>query len=149
METSSSYKRLAESVKRLVFGERAEMGLKSYKDLLIWQKGIELVKEIYSITSLFPKDEMYGLSSQMQRASVAMPSNIAEGYFRKHRKEFIQFLAIALSSAAELETQITISKSLDKFKHVDFSHAENLTNEIMKMTYVMIDKLHLNLTANR
>jgi four helix bundle protein len=129
--------------------KRAEMGLKSYKDLLIWQKGIELVREIYTLTNLFPKDEMYGLSSQMQRAAVSIPSNIAEGYFRKHRKEFIHFLAIALGSAAELETQITISKSLDKFKHLDFSIAENLTNEIMKMTYVMIDKLHLNLNANR
>ena len=72
----------------------------SYKDLLVWQKGMQLVKELYLLTDKFPKDELYGLTSQMQRAAVAIPSNIAEGYLRNHRKEYVQFLSIALGSAA-------------------------------------------------
>ena len=92
------------------------MKIYSYKDLIVWKKSMELVKEIYYLTGKFPKDETYGLISQMQRAAVAIPSNIAEVYLRGHRKEYIQFLSIALRSAAELETQILICKSLDKFK---------------------------------
>jgi four helix bundle protein len=77
----------------------------------------------------------------MQRAAVAIPSNIAEGYLRKHKKEYIQFLSISLGSAAELETQVLICKSLNKFKSIDFSKAEALLVEIMKMLYVMIEKV--------
>lgn len=72
---------------------------------------------------------------------MTIPSNIAEGYLRRHRKEYIQFLSIALSSAAELETQILICKSLNKFKRINFLKAEELLTEVMKMLYVMIDKM--------
>lgn len=102
---------------------------------------MNLVQEIYLLTEKFPKDEMYGLISQMQRAAVAIPSNIAEGYLRKHRKEFTQFLSIASGSAAELETQILICKSLNKFKHLNFDRAESLLTEVMKMLYVMVEKI--------
>ncbi len=103
---------------------------------------MDLVKEIYLLTGKFSKDELYGLSSQMQRASVAIPSNIAEGYLRNHRKEFTQFLSISLGSAAELETQILICTSLNKFKNLNFDKAQGLLTEVMKMLYVMIQKIH-------
>jgi four helix bundle protein len=77
----------------------------------------------------------------MQRAAVSIPSNIAEGYLRSHRKEYIQFLSISIGSAAELETQILICKSINKFSLVDFSKAEHLTNEILKMLTSLIHKL--------
>jgi len=84
--------------------------MNSYRDLIVWQKSIELVIEIYHLTDLFPKSEIYGLTSQMRRCAVSIPSNIAEGYSRKHRQEYIHFIRIALSSGAELETQIVIAK---------------------------------------
>lgn len=102
---------------------------------------MELVKVVYLLTEQFPKSELYGLASQMQRAAVAIPSNIAEGYLRGHRKEYVQFLSISLSSAAELETQILICKSLSKFDKMDFSEAESLVDEVMKMLYVMIERI--------
>ncbi len=117
------------------------MKINSYKDLIVWQKAMALVKIIYYLTDQFPKGELYGLASQMQRAAVAIPSNIAEGYLRGHHKEYIQFLSIALGSAAELETQILICKSLPKFNKINFSDAESLLTEILKMLYVMIERI--------
>lgn len=117
------------------------MVIRTYKDLIVWQKSMDLVKEIYLLTEKFPKSEVYGLSSQMQRASVVIPSNIAEGYLRKHKKEYAQFLSISLGSAAELETQILICQSLDKFKDIDFSNAQSLVTEVMKMLYVLIERI--------
>ena len=78
----------------------------------MWRRAIQLVKRIYLITKDFPKEEIYGLSSQMRRAAVSIPSNIAEGKTRQSKNEYIQFLYIALGSASELETQIIISKEL-------------------------------------
>ena len=86
--------------------------IRTFKDLKVWQKGIELVKEIYKITKDFPKDELYGLTSQMRRSAVSIPSNIAEGFRRRYNKEHKQFLSIALGSCAELETQKIIAKEL-------------------------------------
>jgi len=82
--------------------------IKNFQDLRIWQKGIEVVKDIYILTKKFPKEELYGLTSQMRRSAVSIPSNIAEGFRRYHNKEYKQFLYIALGSCAELETQIII-----------------------------------------
>lgn len=87
--------------------------IRTFRDLKVWQKGMELVKEIYRITTGFPREEQYGLSVQMRRASVSIPSNIAEGFRRQYNKEHKQFLAIALGSCAELETQVAISKELN------------------------------------
>ncbi len=80
------------------------MKVKDYKDLKVWQKGIEIVDKIYSITDHFPKDELYGLANQMRRSAISIPSNIAEGFVRNHLKEYIQFLYIPLGFCAELET---------------------------------------------
>lgn len=113
--------------------------IKSYKDLMVWQKSIRLVREIYLVTAQLPKEEIYGLSSQMRRAAISMPSNIAEGQQRRGTKEFIQFLKIAYGSGAELETQLVILKDL--YTKVDISKAEFLLDEIQKMLNSLINKL--------
>lgn len=114
---------------------------KSYKDLTVWQKSMELVIEIYDLTDKFPKSEMYGLTSQMRRAAVAIPSNIAEGQKRAHSKEFLQFLYISYGSGAELETQIQISKRLPKLKNLNYTKTEATLLEVMKMLNVLISSL--------
>lgn len=92
--------------------KKTKNGIKSFRDLTIWNDSIALVKTIYEITSAFPKTELYGLTSQIRRAAVSVPSNIAEGHTRNHRAEFRQFLFIALGSLAELETQTIIASEL-------------------------------------
>ncbi len=106
------------------------MPVNSYKDLTVWQKSIELVKAVYFITKSLPKSELFGLISQMQRAAVAIPSNIAEGFGRKHRKEFSHFLSIAFGSALELETQLAIVER--QYPAVNVSRANSLLTEIQK-----------------
>ncbi len=86
--------------------------IKSFRDLEVWKLGKEIVLEIYSWTKLFPKEELYGLVVQMRKAGVSIPSNIAEGFNRRHNKEYRQFLCIALGSCAELETQLEIACDL-------------------------------------
>ena len=86
--------------------------MNSYKDLVVWQKAIDLTIEIYSLTNLFPKEEMYGLVSQIRRSAVSIPSNIAKGQARKYHQQFSHFLSIAQGSLAELETQIIIAIKL-------------------------------------
>lgn len=111
----------------------------SYKDLIVWRRGIELVREIYSVTNKFPRNELYGLTSQMQRAAVSIPSNIAEGQQRKNLKEYLQFLRIALGSLAELETQMIIAK--DIYPNIDYKKVNPLMLEVQKMLNVLIKKL--------
>ena len=86
--------------------------IRSFRDLDVWKKGIEIVKDMYKTVDGFPKREFYGLSNQMQRCSVSIPSNIAEGFNGFHNKEYRQFLYVALGSCAELETQIEIAVEL-------------------------------------
>ena len=115
--------------------------IKTYRDLQIWKKGIELVKEIYVITENFPKQELYGLVSQVRRSAVSIPSNIAEGFRRFHNKEYKQFLYVSLGSCAELETQITIAKEL---KYIQESTEEKLLeilDHIGRMTSNLLKKL--------
>lgn len=109
--------------------------MNSYKELKVWQRSIELVLEIYNLTKLFPKEETYGLTSQMRRSAISIPSNIAEGYSRKHRQEYSQFIRVAFASAAELETQITISNKLELISEQDFNKVEALLSEILKMLH--------------
>jgi len=91
--------------------------IKSFRELDIWKKGIELVKMVYKTTEKFPHHELYGLTSQMRRCAVSIPSNVAEGFRRRHPKEFKQFLNIALGSLAELETQVIITRELVYLKN--------------------------------
>ncbi len=111
--------------------------IRNFKDLKIWQRGVELVKLIYVITNSFPADEKYGLVSQMRRSAVSVPSNIAEGFMRRHNKEYKQFLYIALGSLAELETQIIISKELN-FITTEHSGMLSAIDELNKMTTGLI-----------
>ena len=115
--------------------------IKSYKELIVWQKAIKLVKEIFLLTNKFPKSELYGLISQMRRSAVAIPSNIAEGYGRKSSKEYAQFYAIAYGSALELETQIIITKDLDFAPLENFQKADMLLEEVSRMLNSMISRM--------
>ncbi len=93
--------------------------MKDHKELDVWKESVELVVEVYSITRRFPKEEIYGLTNQMRRSAVSIPSNIAEGAARQTEKEFVHFLHIASGSAAELETQLIISKKLNFVQEID------------------------------
>lgn len=115
--------------------------MQSYKELIVWQRGIELVTELYSLTEKFPKTEVFGLTSQMRRAAVSIPSNIAEGYARKHKLEYLQFLRIAFASGSELDTQIIITKNLGFVKVEQTLKTEILLEETMKMLNKMISTL--------
>jgi four helix bundle protein len=101
----------------------------SYRDLIVWQRAMLLVKETYRVTKTFPRDELYGLTSQLRRASVSVPSNIAEGQARLSRKEFHHFLTQARGSLAELETQIQIAKDLDYVSQYDVGTMMRLSAE--------------------
>ncbi|KKW10964.1 MAG: hypothetical protein UY50_C0023G0010 [Parcubacteria group bacterium GW2011_GWA2_49_9] len=114
---------------------------KSYKDLIVWQKGIDLSVLVYELTEGFPNEERYALTSQMRRAVVSIPSNIAEGRCRSTKKDFCHFLHIALGSAAELETQIEIAKRISKTAKLSYGAVESLLTEVMKMLYSLISKL--------
>jgi four helix bundle protein len=105
----------------------------SYKDLLVWRKGIDLVKEIYQLTKLFPADERFGLVSQMRRAAVSIPSNIAEGQARKTTGEFVQFLSHAEGSLAELDTQLVLAEELGYAKPTQVTLAAALVAELKRM----------------
>jgi four helix bundle protein len=109
------------------------MSINSHKDLIVWQKSIKLCKTIYEITKSFPKEEVYGLTSQMRRSAVSIPSNIAEGRSRGTRKDFAQFLRIALGSASELETQIEIARELSYLNEQNVREINSLLDEVSKM----------------
>jgi len=113
----------------------------TFKDLVVWQKAMDLVIEIYALTAQFPKEELYGITSQMKRAAVSIPSNIAEGRRRGTKKEFAQFLRIAFGSASELETQMEISKRLLLTSKLNYGRAESFLVEVQKMLYVIINKM--------
>ena len=117
------------------------MALKSYKELKVWQKAMDLTVEIYCLVKLLPKFETYALSDQMRRAVVSIPSNIAEGYGRNSTKEFIQFLTIARGSQLELETQLQICQRLGYFSDNELTSVLQLCTEINKMLNVLIKKL--------
>ena len=112
--------------------------LQSYKQLIVWQKSMDLVEMIYKITDSFPKSELYGLISQIRRSAVSIPSNIAEGYGRTSPKDYGQFYTIAYGSLLELETQLTISYRLGFVIKQELDQIFSLIEEISKMLHVMI-----------
>jgi len=93
--------------------------MKDHKELNAWKVSMDFVAEVYAITRVFPKEEIYGLTSQLRRAAVSIPSNISEGAARNSSKEFVQFLHIALGSAAEVETQLLIAQRLDYTNNIE------------------------------
>lgn len=113
--------------------------LGTYKNLIVWQKAMELVVEIYKITEDYPKSELYGLTSQTNRASVSIPANIAEGRRRGGEKDYRHFLLISFASGAELETHVELVKRLPFGKNINFSKVDNLLDEVMKMLNVLIN----------
>lgn len=115
------------------------MTAKTFKDLIVWQKSMELVNETYGITRQLPKSETYILVSQMLRAAISIPSNIAEGFKRNHKNEFKQFLGIANASSGELETQILITRA--NYPKIDYAQATSLVIEVQKMLHTMIIKM--------
>jgi four helix bundle protein len=117
--------------------------IKSYRDLFVWQKSFGLVKDVYKITGSFPKSELFGLVNQMRRAAVAIPSNIAEGFSRKSRKEYAQFIMVAFASGAELETQLLLAESLSFVSEEDVKNLLAVLTEIMKMLNALSAKLRI------
>jgi len=115
--------------------------IKSYKDLIVWKKAVQLAREVYTLTEKFPQSELYGLTNQMRRCAVSIASNIAEGRRKGTKKEFRQFIAIAFGSGLELETQIEISKSLPFGANIDYNNAQSLLMEVMKMLNKMLYSL--------
>jgi four helix bundle protein len=115
--------------------------MKTHKDLLVWQKSIDLVTAMYKLTNGFPNNEIYGLTSQLRRASVSIPSNIAEGAARNSDKEFVRFLYIARASAAEVDTQLIISENLGYIKSEKIKLKEELLG-ISKMLTALINKIN-------
>ena len=104
-----------------------------YRDLVVWQKGIAIAKEIYLLTKQLPADEKFGLVSQMRRAAVSVPSNIAEGQARHTTGEFIQFISHAEGSVAELDTQLTLCQDLGPLTQKESTTAANLLEELCRM----------------
>ena len=115
--------------------------MSSYKDLVVWQKAMELTAEIYRLVKKLPKEEVYALSDQMRRSVVSIPSNIAEGQDRNSDKEFTRFLFIARGSRAELETQVLICLKVGYLLESDVALAMGLLNEIGKMLTSLIARL--------
>lgn len=115
--------------------------VQSYRDLIVWQKSMDLVERVYRMTGVFPKEEMYGLSSQVRRAAVSIPSNIAEGQARKSTAEFMQFLSIAQGSRAEVETQTLIAQRLGYVTESQIKEILSLLDEISRMLNTLRTKL--------
>jgi four helix bundle protein len=108
-----------------------------FKELLVWQKAIALTKEVYHITNRFPNQEKFGLSSQINRSAVSIPSNIAEGAGRNSNKEFIQFIGVATGSLYELETQLIIAEQIGYLKDEEFQLLLELIKEIGNMLFAL------------
>jgi four helix bundle protein len=108
--------------------------INSYRDLLVWQKGMALAKQIYLMTRAFPEDERFGLITQMRRAAVSVPSNIAEGQARQGRNEFVQFLSYAEGSLAELDTQLKLADDLGYCRNLNIPQTVGMVVELQKMT---------------
>lgn len=117
------------------------MAVKSYKELIVWQKSMDMVVEVYKLVNKLPNEELYSLSSQIRRAAVSVPSNIAEGQKRNSTKEFAQFLSFAKGSNAELQTQLLICTRLGFMTENDIKTAYDLTVEIDRMLNKIISTL--------
>jgi four helix bundle protein len=122
--------------------------IESYKDLIVWQKGIELVNEIYVLTKMFPKEEMFGLTNQMRRAAVSIPANIAEGWGRNSTKSYIQFVRISRGSLYEIETMMVIAKNQNYINEEQKSSTSSRIDELGKMLNKLLQKLDSYIDKN-
>lgn len=121
--------------------------IKNYEDLKVWQKAMDLVEAVYQATSSFPKDELYGLVSQLRRAAVSVPSNIAEGSSRRGKGEYIRFVNIASGSLAELETQLMLAQRLNFITINKLTEYKTQTQEIGKMLFALQKSLAEKIAA--
>lgn len=115
--------------------------MKTYTELFVWQKSMELVTNIYRDTQSFPKEEVYGLTSQIRRCAVSIPSNIAEGFGRKSQQDFIRFLKISMGSLFELQTQLRISKNIGFLNESRFNALFEETREVERMLSSFIQSI--------
>ncbi|MGN0066324.1 MAG: four helix bundle protein [Bacteroides sp.] len=115
--------------------------IKTHKDLLVWQKSIDLVLFIYELTKRYPKEELYAITNQTRRCVTSIPANIAEGSGRRGKSEFIQFLHIALGSASELETFLIIAQKLKYISEHDYEKADKALNEVIRMLIGLINSI--------
>ena len=122
-------------------GGRRKGKMESYRELIAYQKGYQLTLLVYEITKKFPKEEIYGIISQMRRCAVSIPCNIAEGYRRGHRKEYIQFLYVSYGSCSELETLLSLSKDLGFLDQNCFDKIYTLQEETSKLLKSLIVSL--------
>ena len=121
--------------------------IKSFRDLLVWQKAMRLVTQLYQLSSDFPKDELYGLTSQLRRAAVSVPSHIAEGYGRYSTPDYIRLLQIALGSLYELQTQVEIAANLVYISRSTCDETIGKATEIEKMLIALVRKLRASADA--
>ncbi|HWQ32920.1 MAG TPA: four helix bundle protein [Blastocatellia bacterium] len=117
------------------------MAIESYRDLIVWQKAMELVEEIYKAARQFPKEEMYGLTGQIRRAVVSVPSNIAEGQGRSSTKEFLHHLSVAYGSLCEVGTQLIIAQRLAYLKQQDAERLDDAIAEVARLINGLSNKL--------
>ncbi len=117
--------------------------IKTYRDLVVWQKAMSLVTEVYEVSRRFPKEELYGITSQLRRAAVSIPSNIAEGHARRSRSEYARLVQIAIGSLNELQTQLEITVNLKYLSKTDFERLEDRFREIDRMLSSLFEKLSL------
>jgi four helix bundle protein len=115
--------------------------MKSYRDLMVWQKAMVLVEEVYRLTKVFPREEQFALTDQLRRAAVSVPANIAEDYSRQSTQDHIRFLAIARGSVYEMRTLLEIGNRLGYVKMADFESRDKLVSEIERMLNSLITKL--------
>jgi len=117
------------------------MKVESFRDLRVWQAGMELVEEVYRLTRPFPKQETYGLANQLQRAAISIPSNIAEGHARQHLREYIQHLSVAQASLAEVETQLEIAARLGYLSPDDLGRSLQRSASLRRQLYALRNAL--------
>ena len=115
--------------------------VQSFRDLHVWQRSMELAVAVYRLTQAFPREELYGLTSQLRRATVSIPSNIAEGQGRLNTREFRQYLGVARGSNCELQTQLEIARTLELGEMKSLDHAQGLSHEVGKMLFTLLAAL--------
>jgi four helix bundle protein len=125
-------------------GTKGKGMVKSYRDLIVWQKSMQLVTQVYSKTKILPREELYGLVAQIRRSSVSIPSNIAEGYGRNSTNDYLRFLQIASGSLYELQTQLEICLNLEYLSKEDFESIDEQSREIERMLSSLIKKVGAN-----
>ena len=121
--------------------------VKTFRDLIVWQKAMDLIIMVYRISSGFPKDELYALTSQIRRAAVSIPSNISEGFGRHSTTDYLRFLQIALGSLYELQIQLEIAKRLKYISNENYNHTDEAAKEVERMLSAMIRKLQTKIAS--